>query len=64
MGGIAVEERNSFEVDGIKIDLSIANRLLKRIIIREKQNIKTKQYAGSAMVKEIAKLIEEEVECY
>ncbi len=59
-----MDEEKYAEVDGISIDLNIAKRLLQKIILREKQNIKTKQYSGPAMVEKISKLIEEEVECY
>lgn len=52
------------EVNGIKIDEDKANRLLKKLIIMEKNNIRTKQFNDAEMVKKIKKAIEEEVECY
>lgn len=52
------------ELNGIRIDTNKVNKLLKRLIIKEKSNIKTKQYNDAEMVKIIKKMIEEEVECY
>ncbi len=52
---------NIVEVDGVEIDVEKANRLLIQIIIKEKNNLKTKQFN---MVKEIQRMIEEEVKCY
>ena len=49
----------STEIDHRKI-----SRLLKKIIIAEKTNLKTKQYSYGPMVNKIKKMIEEEVECY
>jgi|BioPla2DNA2_1021312.scaffolds.fasta_scaffold05205_5 hypothetical protein len=51
-------------VNGIEIDEKKARRLLQKLIIMEKTNIKTKQYNDAEMVKKIKKEIEEEVECY
>lgn len=48
----------------VVIDDKRAERLMRKIILMEKQNIKTKQYNDSDMVKKIKKAIEEEVECY
>ena len=51
-------------INGVEIDAEKTNVLLKRIIIKEKTNIKTKQYNDGEMVKMIKKLIEEMAECY
>jgi hypothetical protein len=51
-------------IDGIKIDPEKAKLMLTKLIIREKANIKTKQYNDSQMIKWIIKMIEEEVQCY
>lgn len=48
----------------IQIDKKKAERMLKRIIILEKNNLRTKQYNDAEMVKKIKKIIEEEVECF
>ncbi|MBS4029851.1 MAG: hypothetical protein KGZ63_00255 [Clostridiales bacterium] len=52
------------EATSIQIDEKKAQRLLQKLIIMEKNNIKTKQYNDGEMVKKIKKAIEEEVECY
>ena len=52
------------EINGIEIDTKKAQRVLKRIIVSEKSNIKTKQYNDTEMVRKIKKMIEEEVQCY
>jgi len=51
-------------INGVEIDAEKADALLKRIIIKEKINIKTKQYNDGEMVRMIKKLIEEVAECY
>lgn len=51
-------------VNSIEIDTEKAQRLLARIVIKEKNNIKTKKYNEVEMAKQIKKMIEEEVECY
>ena len=52
------------EVNGVEIDAKKADRMLHNIIVREKTNIKTKQYNDTEMAKKIKKMIEEEVQCY
>ena len=52
------------EVNGIEVDTEKAQRMLQRIIIKEKNNIKTKQFNDVEMARKIKKMIEEEVECY
>lgn len=52
------------EINGIEIDTEKAQRMLKRIIVSEKTNIKTKQYNDTEMTRKIKKMIEEEVQCY
>lgn len=51
-------------VGGIEVDTEKANRLMSKLIIKEKTNIKTKQLNDGQMVAAIKKMIEEEVECY
>lgn len=50
---------NSIEVDTLK-----AQKMLAKLIMREKINIKTREYNDGRMVAMIKKLIEEEVKCY
>ena len=52
------------EVNGVEIDSQKAQRMLQRIIVREKINIKTKQFNDTEMARKIKKMIEEEVQCY
>ena len=52
------------EVNGVEIDSQKAQRMLHRIIVREKTNIKTKQFNDTEMARKIKKMIEEEVQCY
>lgn len=51
-------------VNGIEVDTAKAERLLKRTIVKEKNNIKTRQFNDVQMANQIKKMIEEEVECY
>ena len=51
------------EVNGVEIDTKKAQRMLQHIIVREKTNIKTKQFNDTEMAKKIKKMIEEEVHC-
>lgn len=51
-------------VDRIEIDVLKAQRMLQKLIVREKRNIKTKEKNDGEMVRMIKKMIEEEVECY
>ncbi|MEX1029111.1 MAG: hypothetical protein WDZ91_03580 [Paenibacillaceae bacterium] len=48
----------------IRLDLKKIENLLKKVIIMEKQNLRTKQYNDPEMVRRIKKAIEEEVECF
>ena len=52
------------EVNGVEIESQKAQRMLQRIIVREKTNIKTKQFNDTEMARKIKKMIEEEVQCY
>lgn len=52
------------EINGIKIDEKKAQRLLKKLILMEKNNLMSKQFSDVEMVKKIKKMIEEEVECF
>ena len=51
-------------INGVEIDTKKAQRMLQHIIVREKTNIKTKQFNDTEMAKKIKKMIEEEVQCY
>lgn len=51
-------------VNGIEVDVDKAQRLIKKVIVKEKRNLSTKEFGPGAMVDKIKKMIEEEVECY
>ena len=59
-----MENNESEIIDGIKIDVTKAKRILQKLIIKEMNNIKTKQYSDGEMVRIIKKMLEEEVQCY
>ncbi len=59
-----MENDKSMTINGIEIDTEKAHKMLSKLIIREKTNIKTKQYNDGEMVRMIKKMIEEEVQCY
>ena len=50
--------------NGIKLDPKKIQKLLKRIIIRESNNLKTKDKNDGQMEQIIQEMIQEEVECY
>ena len=57
-------DSEKIEVNSVEIDVQKAQRMLQRIIVREKTNIKTKRFNDTEMAKKIKKMIEEEVQCY
>lgn len=57
-------EKNDVIINGIEIDEEKAQKLIKRMIVKEKRNLSTKEFGTTEMVKKIKKMIEEEVECY
>ncbi len=50
--------------EGVEIDESKVDRILKNIIFREKANLKTREKSDAQMVQIIKKIIEEEIQCY
>lgn len=51
-------------VNGVEVEVEKAQRLIRKVIVKEKRNLSTKEYGSAEMVKKIKKMIEEEVECY
>lgn len=51
-------------INGIEIDVDKAQKLSKRVIVKEKRNLSTKEFSNSEMIRKIKKMIEEDVECY
>lgn len=56
-----IDNNNLLEIE---FDKNKANRLIRRIIISESKNLKSGEKNDTQMVKDIKKMIEEEVECY
>lgn len=50
--------------DGFSIDQKKLKRMMSRIILLEKQNVKTKSCSDTEMITKIQKIIEEEVKCF
>ncbi len=48
----------------INIDSEKIQRMLAKLIVREKTNLQTREKTDAQMVQMIKKMIEEEVECY
>jgi hypothetical protein len=55
---------STITVNGVLIDTERAQKMLQKLILREKTNIKTKEKNDGQMVQMIKKMIEEDVECY
>ena len=51
-------------VNGIDIDKDKVQRMLVKLIMREKKNLQTREMSDVQMVQMIKKMIEEEVKCY
>lgn len=52
------------EVNNITIDEQKVRRIMLKLIMEEKRNIKTKENSENQMVKVIKRIIKEEVQCY
>ena len=59
-----MSNENKIMVNGIEIEAEKAEKMLKKLIMREATNIKTKEKNDGQMVSMIKKMIEEEVQCY
>lgn len=51
-------------INGIEINTQEADRIIKRIIMKEKINIKSKELTDGQMVNAIKRMIEEASKCY
>ncbi len=49
---------------GVNIDSEKIQRMLAKLIVREKTNLQTREKSDAQMVQMIKKMIEEEVPCY
>lgn len=59
-----MEDNEGVVINGIEVETKKADLMLKKIILKEKINLKTKQYNDGEMVRQIKRMIEEEVQCY
>lgn len=59
-----MSSENKVVVNGVEVDTEKADKMLKRLIVREATNIKTREKNDGQMVSMIKKMIEEEVQCY
>lgn len=62
--GLIMNDNDLVEKNGIKIENAKVKYMLKKILLLETINVKTKQYNDGQMVNQIKKIIEEEVQCY
>lgn len=51
-------------VNGVDVETEKVQRMLAKLIMREKTNLQTREKGDAQMVQMIKKMIEEEVECY
>ena len=52
------------DANSTNIDTEKVQRMLAKLIMREKNNLQTREKSDAQMVQMIKKMIEEEVECY
>ncbi|GHU74358.1 hypothetical protein FACS1894188_02350 [Clostridia bacterium] len=55
---------NEIEVNGVMVDTKKADKVLRWLVQKEAENVRTKALGEAAMIKEIQKKIKEETECY
>ena len=59
-----MENKKTENINGIDVDVEKAQKLIKRVIVKEKINLSTKEFSNPEMIRRIKKMIEEDVECY
>ena len=59
-----MENKKTENINGIDVDVEKAQKLIKRVIVKEKRNLSTKDFSNPEMIRRIKKMIEEDVECY
>ena len=59
-----MENKKTENINGIDVDVEKAQKLIKRVIVKEKRNLSTKEFSNHEMIRRIKKMIEEDVECY
>ena len=59
-----MENKKTENINGIDVDVEKAQKLIKRVIVKETRNLSTKEFSNPEMIRRIKKMIEEDVECY
>lgn len=59
-----MENKKTENINGIDVDVEKAQKLIERVIVKEKRNLSTKEFSNPEMIRRIKKMIEEDVECY
>ena len=59
-----MENKKTENINGIDVDVEKAQKLIKRVIVKEKRNLSTKEFSNPEMIRRIKRMIEEDVECY
>lgn len=59
-----MENKKTENINGIDVDVEKAQKLIKRVIVKEKRNLSTKEFSNPEMIRRIKKMIEEDVKCY
>ena len=59
-----MDNKKTQNINGIDVDVEKAQKLIKRVIVKEKRNLSTKEFSNPEMIRRIKKMIEEDVECY
>ena len=59
-----MENKKTENINGIDVDVEKSQKLIKRVIVKEKRNLSTKEFSNPEMIRRIKKMIEEDVECY
>ena len=59
-----MENKKTENINGIDVDVEKAQKLIKRVIVKEKRNLSTNEFSNPEMIRRIKKMIEEDVECY
>lgn len=54
-----MENKKTENINGIDVDVEKAQKLIKRVIVKEKRNLSTKEFSNPEMIRRIKKIIEE-----
>ena len=55
-----MENKKTENINGIDVDVEKAQKLIKRVIVKEKRNLSTKEFSNPEMIRRIKKMIEED----